>query len=227
LKAVLKLGGFAFPPGLSAKDLGPYVKIIRNFSKRNALTVVTGGGPTARTYIAAARELGATEAVCDRIGIEVSRLNAKLLCSGLGSAAVSDIPKDLEELVRCAASQRVVVTGGFQPGQSTNAVAALAAEAVQADIFVNATSVDGVYTSDPRKDPAAKKLDEVTPDEMARILSGEGFGAGEYALMDPLAVRIIKRSRIPVTITNGREPSNIDKALRGKRVGTRIVPLRR
>lgn len=121
-------------------------------------------------------------------------------------------------------SNLIVVLGGLQPGQSTNAVAALAAEAMRADLLVNATDVGGVYTADPRKDPNAKKLDKVTPEELMTILSTEGFRAGEYQLMDPLAIRIIQRSGLPVVIVDGRDPSNIEKALRGKRIGTRIVP---
>jgi len=93
-----------------------------------------------------------------------------------------------------------------------------------ADLLVNATKVDGAYTADPRKDPNAKKLDEVTPDQLMKILSTEGFKAGEYDLMDPLALRIIKRSNIHTVIVDGTNPANIEKALHGKRIGTRIMP---
>ena len=187
------------------------------------MVVVTGGGSIARKYIATARELGASEAVCDQIGIHVSRLNAQLLATALEESAFPEIPETFEDLTRSAGSGLVVVMGGLQPGQSTNAVAALAAEVMHADLLVNATNVDGVYTADPRKDSHAKKLDEVTPEDLMRILSSEGIRAGEYALMDPVAIRIIQRSRISATVIDGRDPSNVDKALRGKRIGTRIV----
>ena len=59
-----------------------------------------------------------------------------------------------------------MVMGGLQPGQSTNAVGALVAEAIGADLFINATDVDGVYTSDPKKDPEARKLDIVDTDKL-------------------------------------------------------------
>lgn len=226
LKVVLKLGGFAFDPEISATKIDGYAKVIKAFSKRNQLIVVTGGGSMARKYIAAARKLGASEIVCDQIGIQVSRLNARLLAAGLEGSVFPEIPDRLEDLARYMSSGLIVMMGGLQPGQSTNAVAALAAEAMRADLLVNATDVDGVYSADPRKDSRAKKLDEVTPEELERILSTEGFGAGEYALMDPLALRIIKRSRIPVIIMDGRDPSNVEKALHGKRIGTRVVPVK-
>lgn len=224
--AVLKLGGFAFAPDLSAEKIRAYSRIMRSFSRKNKLAVVAGGGPLARRYISAARELGASEAVCDQIGIHVSRLNARLLISGLGESAYPEVAGSLEEFARSATSELIVVMGGFQPGQSTNAVAALVAEATRADLFVNATDVDGVYTSDPQKDQHAKRLDEVTIDDLIRILSREGTRAGEYALMDTVALQVIKRSRVPTVVVDGRDQSNLEKALQGKHVGTRIIPVK-
>jgi uridylate kinase len=224
LKAVLKLGSVVFDSELSGNKISSYANAIREFSKRNRLVVVTGGGSNARKYIAAARELGASEFVCDQIGIHVSRLNARLLAAALGESAFPKMPESPDDLMESMGSELIVVMGGLQPGQSTNAVTALAAEAIRADLLVNATKVDGAYTADPRKDPKARKLDEVTPDKLMEILSMEGFKAGEYDLMDPLALRIIKRSKIPAIIVDGRDPSNIEKALSGKRVGTKIVP---
>ena len=224
MKAVLKLGGFAFESELSGSKLHGYVKALGEFSRKNRLVIVTGGGSIARRYIAAARELGASEFVCDQIGIHVSRLNARLLATGLGESAFPEIPESTDDMVESMASDLIVVMGGLQPGQSTNAVAALAAEAMRADLLVNATDVDGVYTADPRKDPNAKKLEEVTPEKLMAILSTGGMRAGEYDLMDPVAIRIIQRSRLPAVIVDGRNPSNVEKAMHGKRIGTRIVP---
>jgi uridylate kinase len=113
--------------------------------------------------------------------------------------------------------------GGLTPGHSTNAVAAIAAETIQADQFINATDVDGVYTADPSKDPNAKKLDEVTIDRLTQILSKGDITAGAYDLMDPLALRIIARSKIPTIIVNGRAPDNVLKALRNESTGTRVL----
>jgi len=224
LKAVVKLGGFAFPPDLSHDTIRGYCRVMNSFSKKNQLAIVTGGGVLARRYIAAARELGAPESVCDQIGIHASRLNARLFVAGLSDRAYPDIPESLGEFTKFRTSGLVVVMGGLQPGQSTNAVAALAAETMRANYLVNATDVDGVYSSDPEKDAHARRLDEVTVDELMRILSTQGMGAGEYALMDPLALRIIKRARIPTVILDGRDPSNLEKAFAGRRVGTRVMP---
>jgi uridylate kinase len=112
--------------------------------------------------------------------------------------------------------------GGLTPGQSTNAVAALAAETVQADMLLNATNVDGIYDRDP-KEPGAKKLESVTVDELSEILSGTGTRAGEYKLFDPVAIRVVGRSRIPTAIFNGNDPENLLRLVKGEKVGSRIV----
>ena len=81
--------------------------------------VVTGGGEIARHYINIARSLGSDEANLDIIGIEVSRLNAKLLLVTLGDQAFSQVPKNLEEVALAAASGKIVIAGGLHPGQSS------------------------------------------------------------------------------------------------------------
>ena len=49
------------------------------------------------------------------------------------------------------------------------------------------------------------------------------IGAGAYDLMDPMAIKVIERSRIRAYIVNGKDPLNIERALRGESVGTRII----
>ena len=224
MKAVLKLGGFAFP-GESGKLLvEEYVKLLKEFVGEYHLVVVTGGGSVARTYIKAARDMSVPESLCDQIGILVSRLNARLLVDGLGEYAFPEVPVSIGELKHYFASGKIVAMGGLTPGHSTNAVAAIAAETVGAELFVNATDVEGVFTSDPSKDKKAKKLDEVSISKLTELLSKADITAGAYELMDPLALRIIARSHIHTVILDGRETSNVTRALRNEHVGTRVVP---
>jgi len=223
LKAVIKLGGFAFP-GRGEKPLvEEYVRVLKELLVQDRLVVVTGGGAIARTYINAAREMSVSESLCDHIGILVSRLNARLLVDGLGEYAFPEIPTSIGELKHYFASGKIVAMGGLTPGHSTNAVAAIAAETVGAEIFVNATDVDGVYTSDPEKDKMAKKLEQVTVKQLTEILATTGMTAGAYDLMDPLALRIIQRSNLPTIILDGRTPQNVVKALRNGKIGTRVI----
>jgi uridylate kinase len=223
LKAVIKLGGFAFSFEEKHPLVEEYVKLFKELLGQYHFVVVTGGGPIARYYIKAAREMDVPESLCDHLGILASRLNARLLVDGLGEYAFPEVPTTIDELKHYFASGKIVAMGGLTPGHSTNAVAAIAAETIQADQFINATDVDGVYTADPSKDPNAKKLDEVTIDRLTQILSKGDITAGAYDLMDPLALRIIARSKIPTIIVNGRAPDNVLKALRNESTGTRVL----
>jgi uridylate kinase len=118
--------------------------------------VVTGGGQIARFYINTARKLGLDESSLDLMGIDVSRLNAKLLISSLGSHVYPNVPKSLDEISNFIESNKIIVSGGLHPGQSTNATSALIAEKIKANQFINATDVEGIYDSDPRKNQNAK-----------------------------------------------------------------------
>jgi len=66
-------------------------------------------------------------------------------------------------------------------------------------------------------------LDEVKVSKLMQILGNSEMTAGGYDLMDPIALRIIQRSRIPTIIIDGRNLANVTKALHGERTGTRIL----
>jgi len=224
MRAVVKLGGALFrrdPDVTALKEMG---KVLEGFvAEGNQLVLVAGGGENARTYISAARKLGAEESTCDLLGIQITRANAELLRLALGSIASSKIPTALSDLPHCVGSGKAVVMGGLQPGQSTSAVAALAAEITRAEILVNGTDVDGVYTEDPKKNPKAKLIRSVHVDKLLNwAMSGEVF-AGRYELLDPLAIKIMQRARIPTRFVSLGDPSNVLAALQGKDIGTRVL----
>ena len=223
LKAVIKIGGFAFPSLPEKPLLKDYVKLLSSLVGEHHLVVVTGGGEVARAYIRPAREMGVPESLCDQLGILTSRLNARLLADGLSEYAFPEIPTTIGELKHYFASGKIVAMGGLTPGHSTNAVAAIAAETVGAELLVNATDVDGVYSSDPEKDKNAKRLEDVSVTELTAILSKTEIMAGAYELMDPLALRVIARSKLTTVVVDGRNPNNVPKALRYEKVGTRIT----
>ena len=224
MKAVVKLGGALFKRDPDVEALKTMGKVLSGFvSEGNQLVAVAGGGQNARVYIDAARRLGADESTCDLLGIAVTRANAELLRLALGGVAVPKIPSLLSEVAHLVSSGKAVVMGGLQPGQSTNAVAALAAEITRADCLVNATDVDGVYTADPKKNPKAKLLRSVGVDKLLSwALSGDVY-AGKYELLDPVALKIMQRARIPTRFVSMEDPSNITSALRGRDIGTLVM----
>ncbi len=226
MRAVLKIGGSL----LYDKDGNILVEKVRNYAAAikslvkdgHSLVIVVGGGIPARVFISAARDLGASEAQCDWLGIKLARNNAELLCAGLGDIAYPKIVETLDELEVAVKIGKVVLMGGLIPGQSTNAVAALAAETVAAETLFNATNVDGVYDRDP-KESGAKRFDTITIVELKKVLSGGGTKAGEYKLFDPIAIKVVERSKIPTVIFDGGNPDNLTRVFRGENIGTRIV----
>src|SRR5437879_2133077 len=200
------------------------VKVLEGFVEEgNQLVLVAGGGENARAYIATARKLGGDESTCDLLGIQITRANAELVRLAIGSMASSKIPTTLSDLPHFVGSGKAVVMGGLQPGQSTNAVAALAAEITRAEILVNGTDVDGVYTEDPKKNPKAKLIRSVHVDKLLNWAMGGEVFAGRYELLDPLAIKIMQRARIATRFVSLRDSGNILDALQGKDIGTRVL----
>lgn len=237
-KVVIKLSGELFSSKLKGAFQDNRVIKIKEISELldslnrigHKIIVVAGGSTIAREYIGIGRKFKADEATLDQIGIQASRLNAKILTI---SCKESDprISNDLDEIVSMANSGRIVITGGLFPGQSTNAVAALIAEKFKADILINTTSVEKIYSTDPKKYINTKKkvaknrklikYDKIHVDKLEEILKQNNAKAGTYELFDLNALQIIRRSQINCRIIKCT-PKNISKAIKNDNIGTLI-----
>ena len=220
-RIVIKLSGRLF--GLEdSKILKDYAAFLVKISKIHQPIVIAGGGKIARHYITHARSSGADESTLDELGIEVSRLNAKLLIYALQDKAYPHPPTNLKEVAHAADSGLIVITGGLHPGQSTNATAALIAEKVRASFFLNATDVDGIYDSDPNKNKNAKKFRRIELKKLRKMLVHQESIAGGYDLMDIVALKVIERSKIKTRILKA-DIKTLEKAIKGSPEGTEII----
>ncbi len=220
-RIVIKLSGRIFSMD-NVKMLKDYASFLVKISKICQPIVIAGGGNIARHYITHARSSGADESTLDELGIEISRLNAKLLIYALKNKAYSHPPTTLQEVRHAVDDGLIVVTGGLHPGQSTNGTAALIAEKINAEQFLNATDVDGVYDKDPNKFKNAKKFKRIELKNLRNILLHEDSIAGGYDLMDIVALKIIERSKIKTRILKA-DIKTLEKAIKGVDVGTEIV----
>jgi len=222
---VVKISGKWINPD-KPEIIGGYARVLKKlYEEGYRIAVVVGGGRVAREYIAAGRKLGLSEAMLDLMGIATTRLNAMLFTVILDNLAYQGVPRSLDEFMEAWSTGKIVICGGFQPGQSTNAVSALIAEAIGAKLLVNATTVQGLYDKDPNKYPDAKLIKETNIEETYRILIREQhYAAGGYELMDPLSLMIIKRGKITVKIVYGGDPENVYRAVKGENPGTTIRP---
>ncbi len=202
-------------------EVAQYVAEFRDSGGR--IAVVTGGGETARRYIRMGSSIGLSKSWQDVLGINSARLNALLMAALLDDSSYLPIPRSIDDFLQGWATGKVVIMGGLQPGQSTNAVAAAIAELVNADILINATVVDGVYDKDPEKYSDAKLMKKVTISQLKKYLK-QSYLPGKYELLDPIALNIVERSRLKVIFLNALKPHLIQEALKGNyEVGTLLT----
>ncbi|MXX20358.1 MAG: UMP kinase [Cenarchaeum sp. SB0665_bin_23] len=221
-RIVVKLSGRVF--GDDIHLLRDYIDMFYTINDVQPI-IVAGGGATARHYINHARASGADESTLDELGIQVSRLNAKLLICAAGDRSYPHVPHTLADVKTAAESGLMVMSGGLYPGQSTNGTAALIAERVGASMFLNATDVDGVYDSDPNIHKDAKIFKTITISKLQDILINNTSIAGGYDLLDIIALKTIQRSLITTRIIRAT-PDNLENILRHKKtdIGTLIQP---
>jgi uridylate kinase len=216
-KVVVSLGGSILVPGdEDATYLRELAMLLREACVKVRVFAVTGGGRVARYYIETGRVLGIPESTLDEMGIAATRLNARLLGAALRGVANQEPARTYAEATRLARRYRIVVMGGTRPGHTTDRVSESLARAVGAARIVNATSVDGVYTTDPHRDPSARRLDRIGFEELARIV-GEGHrAAGPAAVFDPIAARALVRDRIRLDVVHGRDLPALRSAILGR-----------
>ncbi len=221
-KVVVKLSGSLVSPPRTYYLSSLNEVIVKLTKEISQIGVVVGGGPLARDYIKPLRELEVPEAVLDIIGIEAARLNALLLASILYPLSPLRVPRSIEEALDVLSDKKIVVMGGLQPGQSTNAVAASLAEAIKADILINLLSdIDGIYSPAPGV-PGAKRLERLSCEEFYELVKELSQKAGSYELFDHTAIQIIRRSRIPVYFAHGQDPNIIIDIIKGRAEGTLV-----
>ncbi|MFA9517473.1 UMP kinase [Halopenitus sp. H-Gu1] len=226
MKVVVSIGGSVLAPDLDPDRVAAHAEAIEAIAEAGCeVGVVVGGGSVAREYIGAARALGANEVQLDQLGIGVTRLNARLLIAALDERATLSPAEDYDEAVRALRRDEVSVMGGVMPGQTTDAVAAEFAEAIDADLLVYATSTNGVYDADPNVDPEAEQYERLSPRELVDLVLPMSRDAGASAPVDLLAAKLIDRADLRSIVLDGTDPSAIVEAvLEGSHDGTDVVP---
>ncbi|MFC7135627.1 UMP kinase [Halobaculum litoreum] len=225
MRVVLSLGGSVLAPELDPERVAAYAAAIERLVGEGCeLGVVVGGGGIAREYIRTARELDANE-VLDQLGIDVTRVNARLLITALGASVDPSPAHDYDEAAAAIRRGDVSVMGGVTPGQTTDAVAAALGEYVDADLLVFATGADGIYDVDPNVDDAAEQFAEMTPEELVEVVVPMSRDAGASAPVDLLAAKLIQRAGIRTVVLDGHDPTAVENAvLYGEHTGTDVVP---
>ena len=218
---VVSLGGSIVVPSLDSHHIQEYAAVLRELASRYRVLVVVGGGGEARRYITVARDLGIDDATADDIGILVTRLNAALITGALGDAAYPRVAETYQDAREYAEAGKIVVIGGLIAGQTTDAVAAVLAEYTHAAALFNVTSVDGIYSADPRKDPRAVRHEHLTPAQLMTVVQKNQLVAGSNTVFDIVAAKVVERSGVPLFVLDGKDPRTLrDAILDGRFIGT-------
>lgn len=215
---VIKFGGsLLFSEGgkINSQKITEFCNIIKNNKEYDSIVIICGGGTIARQYIRAIRDFTGNEVLCDLIGIDISRINSRLIITEMKGLAYPQVPTSFEELSLAIGSNKIIVMGGLQPGQSTTSVAMTVAEYIKAEKLVILTDVDGIYDKDPDHYKDAKLLEKISYKALQKLIlelsTDKQASAGEYRIFDAVSLQILKRSRINVVVMSGKNLPQFNK----------------
>ncbi len=221
---VISVGGsLIVPEDIDLDFLKNFKVFIKNrIKKGDRFILIAGGGKVCRKYQNAAKSLvEVSDEENDLLGIYVTKVNAYLLKSVLGKDAH---PKIIEDPVnqKIDFKESVLVGSGWKPGCSTDLDAVLIAKRFDAKSIINLSNIDYVYDSDPKINPNAKKIKEISWKDFRKIV-GNKWDPGLSAPFDPIASKEAQGLGINVAILNGKKFDNLNDFLDNKEfIGTLI-----
>jgi uridylate kinase len=230
-RILLKLSGEALMGnkqyGIDAERLNQYARDIKEAKELGVeIALVIGGGNIFRGV--QAEENGIDKAQGDYMGMLATMINGIALQSAIENVGVytrlmSAVQMDQiaepyirRRAVRHLEKGRIVIFGAGtgNPYFTTDTAAALRAIEIEADLVIKGTNVDGIYTADPKKDPNAKKFNQLTFQEVYE---------NKYTVMDLTAFTLCEENKKPIWVFDMNIPGNLKKLLNGDAIGTIVT----
>jgi len=230
-RVLLKLSGEALAGdkefGVSIETLESIAEEICSVKNKSIqIAIVVGGGNIFRGVKGAAK--GMDRATADNVGMLATLINSIILQDALSRAGADvtvmsaiDTGRMVEPFVRTRAISMleqgkilIFAAGTGHPYFTTDTAAALRALEINANCLMKATSVDGIYDKDPKKFPDAKKIKQITYQEILE----KGL-----KVMDSASISLAKDANLPVLVFNLNIQGNIQKALNGEDIGSLVV----
>ena len=227
-RALLKLSGEALAGergyGLDYRVAEGFAdELLKAHQRGVQLSLVVGGGNILRGT--AASQEGLDRVSADYMGMLATVINALavqdiLERKGVQTRVMTAIRMEslAEPYIRRRALRHmekgrlVIFAGGTgNPYFSTDTAAVLRALEIEAEVILKGTNVDGIFTADPRKDPSARLIPELTFQEA--LVKG-------YEVMDRSAFGLCQTNQLPIVVFNMSSAGNLDRVLRGEPVGT-------
>ena len=230
-RILLKLSGEALggQTGLNISpeavhNMAEQIREVRDFGVQ--VVVVVGGGNIFRGL--SGSERGIERATGDYMGMLATIINALALQDSLEKIGVATrvqsaitMAQVAESFIRRRAVRhlekgRVVIFGGGtgNPYFSTDTAAALRANEIGAEVVLKATKVDGIYDSDPKKNPKAKRYAQISYSEALQK---------QLKVMDSTAFSLCMDNKMPIIVFDFFRPHNLKRVVMGERVGTLVT----
>lgn len=192
-------------------------------SSGRSFVMIAGGGRTARRYQDAASAVTTlTPDDLDWLGLHATRLNGHLLRTVFRDIAHPVIVTNPDEILDAPKGAPLVVAAGYRPGSSTDYRAIQIATRIGATKVVNLSNIDYAYTADPKRDPSAKKIEDIGWSDFRKLIPAE-WDPGLSSPFDPVAAREAEAHGIEVAIINGAKLEELEKYLNNEAfIGTRI-----
>ncbi len=230
-RVLLKISGEALAAGRGFGIDAVFIhKVAEEIADVHALGceigIVVGGGNFFRGVAqqaidmdrVAADHMGMLSTVINSIALQDAIEKRGLFCRVMSAIEMHQVaePYIRRRAMRHLEKQRIVIfaAGTGNPFFSTDTAASLRAMEIKADILLKATSVDGIYTADPKLDATATRFDTITYDEILRR---------NLRVMDTTAVSLCRDNRMPMMVFSMREEGNIRRVVAGEPLGSLVT----
>lgn len=222
---VMSVGGSLIVPDQIDTDFLTKLKTFIDAQTANGrrFIIIAGGGKTARQYQDAAAKVTELKSNdLDWMGIHATRLNGHLLRTIFRDSAYKVMITNPDEVLDVPKDEKIIIASGYRPGCSTDLRAIQIAERVGAKKVINLSNIDYVYTDDPRTNPEATRIEDISWTDF-RALIPTDWDPGMSAPFDPIAAKEADEKGIEVAVINGNKPEALADYLENKEfIGTKI-----
>lgn len=223
---VMSVGGsLIVPDAVDTHFLSSLKDLIETETAQNGrrFIVIAGGGKTARKYADAAKEVSKLEPDdLDWLGIHATRLNAHLVRTIFRELAYPEVITNPDDILDVPKDVKLIIAAGYRPGSSTDLRAIQIAERVDAKTIINLSNTDYVYTDNPKTNPDAEKITDITWSEFRKLIP-EDWDPGLSSPFDPVAAKEAERLDIEVANINGTKIASLKNYLHDEPfTGTRM-----
>jgi len=210
--SVISLGGSLIAPesGINKSFLHSFRQLIHDLTPERSFCIITGGGAICRDYQHALDDLSdADDMTLDWMGIYATRLHGQFVRLMFEDIAYDQVVLTPDATAKAIQESLVVVgAAGDMPGRSSDYEAVAVAEAIGADHLVNLSNISHIYDADPKQDPHAEPLEELSWDQYKDVIP-DSWEPGLHTPFDPVSAEFAQDCGLEVAVMSGTPIDNL------------------